>query len=233
MMTKTPLRPISVRFPDVALALSDERMLLRCDRRLRWIASTVVGGGIGPTQSVLSLRVARNFNCSDPPGLLRVEAATLGITGRFIGFLTALDLSSAALVESDQPRVLVLVTAGTSNAATPGRSPIARLTPGTINTIALIDGALSAAALVATVQIVTEAKTLALLEAGVRTAEGEVATGTSTDAVAIGHTGIGPRLRYAGPVTHLGHSLGRLVTQGVRISLAGGNIADADGRSVG
>ena len=216
--------PIRVQFPGVTLDVSAERIVLRSERPLRFIASTVTGGGIGPARTVLALRVARNFDCGNPPALLRREAAALGIRGRFVGFLTALDLDRAALLETEAPRLLVLVTAGTSNAATPGRSPVARLQPGTINTLALLDGALTPAALVTAVKVVTEAKSLALLETGVRTPEGAIATGTSTDAVAIGCTGNGPRIEYAGAVTQVGHALGRLVTEAVRLSLAGGNL---------
>jgi adenosylcobinamide amidohydrolase len=223
-VTPAPLRPLLVRFPGVTVGASSAQLLLRSARPLRLIASTAVGGGIGTAQAALWLRVERNFDCGDPPALLRREAAALGVGGRFVGFLTALDLERAALAESDDPGVLVLVTAGTSNAATPGRSPVARLRPGTINIVALVDARLTPAALVGTVKVVTEAKTLALLEAGVRTAEGGPATGTSTDAVAIGHTGRGARVEYAGPVTRLGHALGRLVTEAVRLSLDGGNL---------
>jgi iron complex transport system ATP-binding protein len=223
-MSDLALRPLPVRFPDTTLAVSNGRMVLRSGRPLRFIASTAVGGGIGTARAVLSLRVDRNFNCDNPPALLRREAAAHGLDRRFIGFLTALDLERAALLESDEPRLLALVTAGTSNATTPGRSPVARLQPGTINILALVDARLAPSALVAAVKVVTEAKTLALIEAGVRTPEGTVATGTSTDAVAIGHTGRGQRIEYAGPVTALGHALGALITQAVRISLDGGNV---------
>jgi len=228
-MTSAALRRLPVQFPGATIEVSDERMIVRSERALRFVASTVVGGGIGTATAALALRVARNFDCDDPPALLRREARALDLRGRFVGFLTALELGRAALLESEEPRVLVLVTAGTSNAATPGRTPIARLTHGTINTLALIDGRLSAGALVGTVKVITEAKTLALLEAGVRTPEGGPATGTSTDAVAVGHTGAGPRIEYAGPVTRLGHTLGRLVTEAVRISLDGGNLRIAGG----
>jgi iron complex transport system ATP-binding protein len=210
----------------VTLAVNAEALVLRCGRPLRFIASTVVGGGIGTAATVLSRRVERNFNRDNPPKLLRRYAAGARITGRFSGFLTALDLSRAAILESDEPRLLVIVTAGTSNASTPGRTPVARPAPGTINIVALVDAALTPAALVATVKVVTEAKTLALIEAGVRTAEGDLATGTSTDAVAIGCTGRGAPVEYAGPVTPLGHALGRLVTEAVGCSLGGGNAAD-------
>lgn len=218
---------IPLTFPGLALAGDGDHLLLSSERPLRFIASTVVGGGMQAAQTVVSMRVERNFDCRDPAALVRSYAAALGVRGRFLGFLTALDLTRAAVLECADPRIAVLVTAGTSNAATPGRGAAVHSGAGTINITAVIDGALTAAALVSAVTVVTEAKSLALLEAGVRTADGSVATGTSTDAVAIGHTRTGPRHRYAGPVTAVGHTLGRLVTEAVRASLAGGNLAAA------
>jgi adenosylcobinamide hydrolase len=215
---------IPTDFPGVSLRIGADRLTLRCDRPLRFIASTVAGGGIGRARDILALQVPRTFDCSNPATLLRRSAEVAGIDRRFIGFLTALDLTRAAVLQESSPRLLVVVTAGVTNAATPGRSAVAEPRPGTINVVALADLSLAPAALVAAVKVVTEAKTLALVEAGVRTADGGIATGTSTDAVAIGVTGEGTRLRYAGPVTAAGSALGSLVTEAVRISLRGGNV---------
>jgi adenosylcobinamide hydrolase len=213
---------VPVAFPGLSLNLSSEALVLRSNRPLRFITSAVIGGGLSRAEVIVSLRVPRNFDCGRPAVLLRREAARRGISGRFVGFLTALDLRRAAVCEADDPRVLVVVTAGTSNAATPGRGALAPAQPGTINIVALVDGRLAPAARVAAVQTVTEAKTLALLEAGVHTSDGGIATGTSTDATAIGWTGTEAYHEYAGPATPLGHTLGRLVTAAVRHSLAGG-----------
>lgn len=209
--------------PGVTLCGNGEHLLLRFDQPWRAVASTIVGGGIGPVSALLSLHVEHNFDCADPAALLRAWARSLGLGGRFAGFLTAVQLHRAALLHCPEPRVVVLVTAGVSNGTTPGRSPVAAATPGTINIVALVDGRLPPAALVGAVKTVTEAKTLALLEAGVLTPQGAPATGTSTDAVAIVATGSGPRHPYAGAATALGFALGRLTTEAVRLGLAGGN----------
>ena len=58
---------------------------------------------------------------------------------------------------------------------------VVSVTPGTINLVTLIDADLSPGALVRASTMVTEAKALALAEAGVLTRNGSVATGTSTD----------------------------------------------------
>lgn len=78
------------------------------------------------------------------------------------------------------------------------------VTPGTINLVTLIDADLSPGALVRASTMVTEAKTLALVEAGVITRNGSVATGTSTDVTVVGHSGQGVRFDYAGSPTLVG-----------------------------
>src|SRR2546429_2808655 len=60
-----------------------------------------------------------------------------------------------------------------------------------------------AAALVNAVITATEVKTLALTSAGVRCADGRLASGTSTDAVVVAATGRGPRCRFGGPLSDL------------------------------
>ena len=81
---------------------------------------------------------------------------------------------------------------------------VVSITPGTINLVTLIDADLSPGALVRASTMVTEAKTLALVEAGVITRNGSVATGTSTDVTVVGHSGQGVRFDYAGSPTLVG-----------------------------
>jgi adenosylcobinamide hydrolase len=65
------------------------------------------------------------------------------------------------------------------------------------------------AALVNLAVTVTEAKTLVLLEAGVRAADGGPATGTSTDAVVVAATGRGASARFGGPISDTGWLVAR------------------------
>ncbi len=218
------LTPLQVGTAGVCLSGNSDALLLQTRQPCRWLASTVTGGGMSDMTAALSVRAPRDFTCADPAAVLRQAARQAGIRGRFAGFLTALDLRRAALLEDAAAGVLVLATAGAGNAATPGRSPVAIAEPGTINIIAVLRGRLPDAALVNAAMVVTEAKSLALFEAGIRLPAGDPATGTSTDAVAVACTMDGPEYPYAGPVTTLGSALGRLVTEAVRVSLAGGNL---------
>ena len=84
---------------------------------------------------------------------------------------------------------------------------------GTINTVLLIDAALTPAAMVNAVITATEAKTMTLDEWAVRTLDGLPASGTTTDSVVIACTGRGEMLGYAGPATPVGWLLARAVRE--------------------
>ena len=92
-----------------------------------------------------------------------------------------------------------------------GLSPIARGEASTINMIVVVDADPEPAALVNAATTATEVKGLALRDAGIRTADGLPASGTSTDAVVIAATGRGGRARYGGPASPLGWAVARAV----------------------
>jgi adenosylcobinamide amidohydrolase len=104
---------------------------------------------------------------------------------------------------------LVVATVGLGNVVGAGRSPVAPATPGTINTIAIVDADVEPAALVNLALTVTEVKTLVLVAAGLPCADGGPASGTSTDAVVVAATGRGPVVRFGGPISDAGWVVGR------------------------
>jgi iron complex transport system ATP-binding protein len=169
------------------------------------------------------LHVPSDFDEDRPAHYLRTEARKLGVAGRFIGFMTGVRLRRVAIVCHAEPELVVIATAGVVSPTVPGRSPIAPARPGTINLCCLVNASLTPPALVESVKVITEAKTFALLERSIRTGENDVATGTATDAVAVGCTGLGQTLAYVGPVTAMGYALGHAVISAVQASLDGGN----------
>ena len=88
--------------------------------------------------------------------------------------------------------------------------------------ILLIDACLTPAAMVHAVITATEVKTQVLMAHGVRTPEGDTATGTSTDALAVACTDSGTPLLYAGPVTLVGWLIGRCVRTALEEAMAQG-----------
>jgi iron complex transport system ATP-binding protein len=63
---------------------------------------------------------------------------------------------------------------------------------------------------------VTQVTMLALVEAGVKGADGHLATGTSTDAVVVAATQRGARQRFGGPVSELGWVVAQAAGMAVR-----------------
>src|SRR4029079_8638742 len=91
---------------------------------------------------------------------------------------------------------------------------------GTINTIVVVAAELTLAGAVNAVVTATEAKALSLIDRRVRTTSGDLATGTSSDAIVIasalpgaGAARASAPWRYAGTATTLGLLIGETVRQ--------------------
>jgi len=134
--------------------------------------------------------------------------------------------------EEAQVRVLTLATVGVDHGSSPltkrigsyGSSP-AQMSDvpssvGTINTVVLVDADLGPSALVRASTVATEAKTLALVESGRRTRDGQITTGTPTDVTVVGHSGRGAGFKYAGSATLVGWLIGDSVYKSVKGGLA-------------
>lgn len=213
---------VPLGFPGVSLRVARHHLLLRSATTLAVLSSAPYGGGVLRTRRVLSSHVPEDSDCSDPAAFLERRAIELGVQKPFVGMLTAADLRRAAIVERRDRGVptLVIVTAGTGNAWRVGDPPFAgQSSYGTINTIVLVDAQPMPAAFTNAIITATEAKTLALVEADVRTTFGKQATGTSTDAVIVAATMRGPELPYAGPATELGASIGAAVLDATTLAL--------------
>ena len=205
----------------------------RCGPGWRMAASTVSGGGLGVRGWWLNAMVPVAYHHEDPAAHVHEIAAGLGLTpgadvaavsaAAGVGMLTAADVTR--YTEADDEGVRVIATVGLSlpvwAAATPEaiaaetggvRRGGSRLPPaGTINVLVVIPVPLTDAALVNAVVTATEAKTQALIEAGVP------GTGTSSDAVCIACPALAGSERgvvpepYAGPRSAWGSRLARAV----------------------
>ena len=193
----------------------------------RMIASGVVGGGLGERSWVLNAQVPGGYDRLDPAVHIAELAAGLGLAGDGAGLLTAASVTD--LVECSDEEVHAAATVGlrvpTWAAAAPGsvdpefgpirrpgaepgtadRDPRPAWRPGTINIIVSVPVPLADAAYVNAVITATEAKTQALLEAGVR------ATGTASDAVVVAAPIAGQPADFAGPRSLWGARIARAV----------------------
>jgi len=188
-------------------------LLILFDRPRRVVSSAVLNGGIRRARAILIQQVGRDFNNRDPEGYLRRVVEGLGVEGGVVGLMTAADVSKYGLSAQRRGDLVVtaIVTAGVSNAAACGE-PVGSDALGTINTVVLIEAWMTDSCLIEAVKTATEAKCRALAHLDVRSVySGELATGTTTDAVAIAELGGGKRLRYCGPGTEAGELIGRAV----------------------
>ena len=206
----------------VTFEIDAEAVVIRAEQPLRAVSSAIVGGGLAEVRSVVNLRVPRGFHCDESERRLDDFVKRRSLARPFVGLLTGARTEQAEPVTERQDglAVWVAVTLGLCNRSTAGRSPATAWRPTTINTIVIVDAQPEDAALVNLVITATEVKTLALAEGGVRSPDGDLITGTSTDAVVVAATGQGSRCRFGGPVSELGWLVASAVRSAMDKSVA-------------
>lgn len=190
------------------------------DRPLRCISNALVGGGLGRVQHFCNFHVDKSYMGADPAGDLRDWLRRAGVDAEeSLAMMTAVQLEHHAV--HCEAGVLAVVTAGTGNAVdiTAPMTTDTRLV-GTINTIVIVDAALTDAGLVNACLSATEARVRALQVRGVRDPQtGTPASGTSTDCLAIAVTDNGLPSDYAGSATRVGRRLGHAVFRATCLAL--------------
>jgi adenosylcobinamide amidohydrolase len=193
------------------------------------ISSAVLNGGIVQASHIVNLQVPK---CKTTPKSPKVTLSKYCVDanwqGTTVGMMTAASMDSFRMTkESVQDiDVVVLVTSGLSNPRRVGDRAEHRIMAaqseeiGTINIIVITSAILTAPAMVEALLIVTEAKSAALQEAGIRSpVSNKIATGTGTDSVAV-VSGHGPEtVCYCGKHVLFGEMLGRMVTNTVASSI--------------
>jgi adenosylcobinamide hydrolase len=210
--------------PRVFLRQDASALLVYSDAPLAVLSSAVAGGELSQARHLLNIRVRGSYENGDPLADLRAAALIFGIQEPYVGLLTAVPLQRVQVtVEQDEnTSVAAVVTLGIGNTTSAGVTPAAatRNPPGTINIILVIDGRVPPAARVNAVITATEAKSLALVEAGIRGPHGGPASGTGTDAMIVASTERGAYHEYAGPISPLGALIGRAVRRAIQSALA-------------
>lgn len=189
-------------------------LVWRFDAPQRCIASAPVGGGSGTARWVINAQVDTDYRRTDLDAHIAAIAADCDCAGRGLGLLTAARVG--AWQRGADEGAVADATVGVSWpiwAAAPPVPATGATRPGTINIVVQVPVCLSAAALVGAVITVTEAKTQALLEAGVP------GTGTASDAVCILCPQQGPAEAFAGPRAPWGARIARAVHSAVRAGL--------------
>jgi adenosylcobinamide amidohydrolase len=217
--------------------------LSRCERWL-WVnfdsshsvrSWAVIGGGTREARSIVWHRVSDHAlnRDVDPSEFLKHQIETCygaeALSREPVGFLTGALLRgyTESLLETSGLWARCIATVGLNNALRVGDPPSSSaVRAGTINILLQTSIPVSNECALEAFSLVAEARTIAVLEGGVRSTVGSgVASGTGTDCIAIAspiRPNITPVL-YAGKHTTLGHLIGATtydaVTQGVQNEL--------------
>jgi adenosylcobinamide hydrolase len=185
------------------------------------VASTAsAGGGLGPRHWIINAQVARDYARQDLAEHGAELAARTGLAGPGVVMLTAADVRRVKTAEDGGVHVDATVGLTLPTWAAADEDPVVVPAPGTINIVVLLPVRLQPAALLNALCTATEAKTQALLAAGVP------GTGTASDAVTVVCPSAGPGEAFAGPRSIWGARLARAVHGAVS---AGAAARDATG----
>ena len=177
------------------------------------LSSAPVGGGSASIDWLLNIGVPADYARTDLGEHARHIARRLGVVGTGAAMLTAVDVHR--LVRADDGDVVVDATVGVTKPTWAADADDAHggWAPGTINIVVQVPVGLSPAAAVNAVMTATEAKTQALVEAGVP------GTGTASDAVTVVWPPTLPAEAFAGPRSAWGARIARAVHAAVRDGL--------------
>ena len=219
----------------VFLEQTADHIHIRFDRPTPIVSSAVLNGGAVSANHIVNLNIRNQLNTGlnvrQPPELTLAQyCKKRGWPGTTVGLMTAASMDSFRMVQAAEQGVefFVLATAGLSNARRAGDYAEDRkigtigTTAGTINIICLTTAALTQAAMVEAVITVTEAKTAALQNLGIKSRVSETpATGTGTDAIAIACAGGrgSIKVRYCGKHVLFGEILANLAIEAVTSSI--------------
>jgi iron complex transport system ATP-binding protein len=210
----------------VTIVSNDERITVTAVEPLKVFSSALVGAGFQWATHFVNRHVPKTFRCDHAYDEMKQYLRMNGFDiPRTIGMMTAVCLEDAAYMylRDECSSMLVVVTAGVGNAVDISKAREKEMIiqgPGTINIMVFIDGSLSEAAYAQAMMTATEAKVKALYDEEIIDPEtGTMATGTSTDCIAIAATQKGHYFEYAGTITSIGKLIGRSVYEATRQAL--------------
>lgn len=213
-------------YPDPQLLTRPEKgrdiplLLWRLPQPMLAVSTASAGGGWGERQWVINAHVADDYDGADVPGHARRLAAAVGAQGPGSVMLTAakVERMTSAAAAGIRVDATVGISTPTWAAVSEQEWDISQIgqprgdvyRPGTINMVVRLTQRLTDAALLGALGTVTEAKTQALIDAGVP------GTGTPTDAITLLCTTTGDLEVYAGTRSAVGAALARATYQAVR-----------------
>ncbi len=203
----------------IEISLSEEDIIVRSSDPLNILSSAVLNGGLAKSKYIINHYVPKDYDHQMPEELLLQTAKKNGLDETCIGLMTAVKMENVIVenFDSEDFKICVIVTAGTTNSIQAGQYITDEKNKhGTINIILITNVHLNLPAIVNISQVITEAKTLALLNLDIRSQYGGYATGTTTDSIIIACQERGPKIKYAGTATMIGSKISNLIEIAVK-----------------
>jgi iron complex transport system ATP-binding protein len=172
--------------------------------------------------AIVNHQIPEDYDHIKPEKLLLRTIDILGLPKQTLGLMTAANVKKVSVVGKKHAKLTVcaVVTAGVTNPAAAGDNAPKKPQFHTINIIVLIDGNLTQNCMVNAVMTASEAKSAALRNLDIRSRlSAELATGTTSDMIAVACTGRGRRILFAGTATRLGELIGKTVKEAVKTAI--------------
>ena len=185
-------------------------LVWRSPRPFLCISSAPFGGGMALRSWIVNAQVPKSYDrvdLADHAGELKTE---LELQGDGVMLLTAASVEDHVTVDDGDAVVTATVGLSIPTWAAAPDADAGEWQPGTINIVTWVPVRLSLAAMVGVVATVTEAKTQALVEAGVP------GSGTASDAVAVACLADGPVEAFGGVRSTWGARVARATRAAVK-----------------
>ncbi|PYV44802.1 MAG: hypothetical protein DMG06_04905 [Acidobacteria bacterium] len=196
-------------------------LVLSFPRPVQVMSWAVLNGGFRPrTTHIINHHVQTHSQANDAAKTLRQVVSRLRLRGTVVGMMTGVDVRRYSFARACYQDLLAcaIATAGCGNLASVGEvgnyveGKSEPSCVGTVNLVVVVNYRFTPEAFLEGLEIATEAKVKAMY------ANGEPATGTGTDCVAVA-AGSERRYRFCGKHTKWGELVGRTSLESVRAAL--------------
>ena len=213
---------LNIPIGGVSAEIKGRNLVIRSRSPLRALTSSILSPSYAKFKAIVTHQLPEDYNHAEPRKLFLETLSSLGLPRQTLGLMTAVDVNNVAIVSKTHQKLTVcaVVTAGVSNPASAGDNAPEEEQSSTINIILLIDGNLTQHCMVNVVMTATEAKSAALRDLDIRShLSAELATGTTSDQIAVACTEKGQPIMFAGTATKLGELVGKTVKDAVETAL--------------
>ncbi len=202
---------------NIIIVNDGKNIVIKSEYELECLSNAAVNGGRIRTKYIINHEIPLFFNKKNLLKEIKPIKKEYNLSDSTIGLFTAVKMKNAVFLNDnlDNINYTLIITAGLTNANIPlfsnienQKDKITEFSPGTINIILLVDSKLSEHALVNLFIIITEIKTYFINLSNIKTSQGLIATGTSTDTIVVGFTNKGHSIEWSGSATKFGKTVG-------------------------